>query len=62
MLLWEEDLAVYERINRVNYMGVVHTLRAALPDMVRNGTGKVLMVSSLMASLGMPLQHSTDTF
>ena len=52
VLFWEEDLSINERINRINYLGVVYTLKAALPGMVKRGTGRVLMMSSLMATLG----------
>lgn len=51
-LLWEEDVEAFERVNRINYLGVFYTLKAALPDMVERGVGRVLLVSSLVANLG----------
>lgn len=45
----DESVESMERVNRVNYMGVVYTLKAGLPGMVNRKTGCVLLVSSLMA-------------
>lgn len=51
-LLWDDDVEDIERVNRINYLGVMYTLKAALPNMVQRRAGRVLLVSSLMASLG----------
>ena len=58
VLCWEDDVHAYERINRVNYLGVIYTIRAAVPGMVQRDSGRILFVSSLMATLGMhPIEH-----
>ena len=47
-----ETVEALERVNRVNLMGVIYTLKAALPGMVERGQGHVLMMSSMMAMFG----------
>ena len=42
----ELDAEAEERMTRVNWMGTLHTVRAALPGMVERGRGHVVIVSS----------------
>jgi short-subunit dehydrogenase len=42
----EVDLEQLERMTRINWLGTVYTLRAALPGMVERGRGHVVVVSS----------------
>jgi NADP-dependent 3-hydroxy acid dehydrogenase YdfG len=43
-----------EEMFRVNVLGVVYTIEAVLPEMLRRGTGHVAAVSSLAGFLGLP--------
>lgn len=42
----ELDLAKAERMTRINWLGTLYTVRAALPAMVEHGSGHVVVVSS----------------
>jgi short-subunit dehydrogenase len=44
----------FEQMIRVNFLGVVYTLEAALPAMLQRGRGHVAAVSSLAAYKGLP--------
>ena len=59
MLLEDEDVQAHSRILAVNYLGVYHTVKACLPDMLARRSGHVLFVGSLMAMYGVHL--SVDT-
>ncbi|GGO02779.1 SDR family NAD(P)-dependent oxidoreductase [Saccharibacillus kuerlensis] len=43
----EMDLADYEGIMNVNYLGVVRCTKAVLPHMRRNGSGQIVTVASM---------------
>lgn len=47
------DLAVFERVMRVNYLGAIHCTHAALPHLVAR-RGLVVAVSSLQGKTGFP--------
>lgn len=51
-LFLDERIDDLEKVNRVNFMGVIYTLKAGLPGMVARGSGRVLMMSSMMAMYG----------
>lgn len=38
---------------RVNYLGTVATVKAALPSMLRHERGKIVIIASALALLGM---------
>jgi short-subunit dehydrogenase len=42
----EQDPELHEQMTRVNWLGTVHTVRAALPHMLRGGRGHIVVVSS----------------
>jgi short-subunit dehydrogenase len=42
----EQDPELHERMTRINWLGTVHTVRAALPHLLRAGRGHVVIVSS----------------
>jgi NAD(P)-dependent dehydrogenase (short-subunit alcohol dehydrogenase family) len=44
--LWEIDPGDFDTLMRINVMGVVHTIRAFLPSMLRKGRGIIVNVSS----------------
>jgi NADP-dependent 3-hydroxy acid dehydrogenase YdfG len=44
----------YEQLMRVNYMGTVHGCRAAVPVMIRQGSGVILNVSSIVGHRALP--------
>ncbi|KAK9816742.1 hypothetical protein WJX72_004457 [[Myrmecia] bisecta] len=48
----EGDIELWEDINRVNYLGVVYTLKAVLPGMVQRGSGHAVITSSLLGVCG----------
>lgn len=52
----DERIEDLERVNRVNFMGVIYTLKAGLPGLLKRGKGRVLMISSMMAMYGEPLR------
>jgi gluconate 5-dehydrogenase len=45
--LHEADPADWHRVTEVNLQGAVHTVRPALAQMVRQGSGKVILVASM---------------
>ena len=51
-LFLDERVEDLERVNKVNFMGVIYTLKAGLPGLVERGSGRVLMISSMMAMYG----------
>jgi short-subunit dehydrogenase len=53
-LLDEPAVEETERLARVNYLGVVHTIDAVLPGMLQRGAGQVVALSSLAGCRGMP--------
>jgi short-subunit dehydrogenase len=50
----EQDPAHVEAMTRVNWLGTVHTVRAALPRLVDQGAGHVVVVSSGAALRAFP--------
>jgi short-subunit dehydrogenase len=48
------NTADIEEMFRVNVLGVVYAIEAALPDMLRRGCGHIAAVSSLAGFLGLP--------
>ena len=50
-----EDLGVYERLMRVNYLGSVYPTRFALPHLERS-RGQIVAVSSLAGLTGVPMR------
>ncbi|KAL4449376.1 hypothetical protein ABPG77_007020 [Micractinium sp. CCAP 211/92] len=51
-LFLEQPPEVFERQMRVNYLGTVHTIQAALPGMLRRRAGRVVLVTSGLAIVG----------
>ncbi|BDA42363.1 3-ketodihydrosphingosine reductase [Coccomyxa sp. Obi] len=53
-----EELSVeeYEYINRVNYLGVIYTLKAGTVNMLKRRRGHILIVSSLSGFVALPGQ------
>jgi len=48
----ELDLSVYEQAMKVNYFGTLHTIRSILPSMRQAKRGRVIMISSAAALVG----------
>lgn len=46
------DIAVFEHLMRVNYLGSVYPTRAVVPSMKRQGCGRIVFVSSQAGQLG----------
>lgn len=45
----------FEKVSRVNYVGVVNTVKAALPGMLERDNGRILIMGSMSGVLGAPL-------
>lgn len=50
----EMDAADFDRVIQVNFHGAIRVTRALLPHMRRRGYGRIIMVSSLSALVGLP--------
>ncbi|MEW6445712.1 MAG: SDR family NAD(P)-dependent oxidoreductase [Pseudomonadota bacterium] len=55
MPLDEFDVQLFERLMRVNYMGVVHGLDALRGPMCQRGRGQILITASVAGYRGLPL-------
>ncbi len=55
-LILETDLAVYDRLMRVNYLGTVALTKGLLPEFLQQGGGHFVTVTSLMGRFGSPLR------
>ena len=42
----DQDPELYEQMTRINWLGTVHTVHAALPHLLRAGRGHIVVVSS----------------
>jgi 3-dehydrosphinganine reductase len=51
-LFVEQDVSKFELQMRVNYLGNVHCVKAALPGMLQRGRGRIVLVTSSLAVLG----------
>lgn len=52
--VWLKDEAAYERTMQVNFFGVVYGTRAFLPQLLANGEGAIVNVSSVFGLIGTP--------
>ena len=52
----ETDLAVDRRVMEVDYFGAVALTKALLPSMLERGSGRIVVVSSLVGKVGTPLR------
>jgi short-subunit dehydrogenase len=50
------NVPLLEEIIRVNFLGVVYTVEAVLPDMLRRGSGQVVGIASLAAVRAIPFE------
>ena len=48
----EESLEHWELVNRINYLGVVYTLKAVVPDMVHRNCGRIIVTNSSGSFMG----------
>jgi NAD(P)-dependent dehydrogenase (short-subunit alcohol dehydrogenase family) len=48
----EADVGHWEKVNQVNYLGMVYTLKAAVPAMVARNAGRILVTNSSGSFLG----------
>ena len=48
----EEGLEHWELVNRINYLGVVYTLKAIMPDMVQRNSGRIIVTNSSGSFMG----------
>ncbi|MGB5654593.1 MAG: SDR family oxidoreductase [Robiginitalea sp.] len=53
-LIADTDIAVYERLIQVNYLGTVALSKALLPHFIREKRGHFVVVTSLMGKFGSP--------
>ena len=52
----DAEVADVERLMRVNYLGVVHLLKAVLPGMVERRRGHVVTIGSIAGRIGTPFE------
>jgi len=52
----DAEVADVERLMRVNYLGVVHLLKAVLPGMVERRRGHVVTIGSIAGRIGAPFE------
>ena len=52
--VWLKDEAAYQRTMQVNFFGVVYGTRAFLPQLLANGEGAIVNVSSVFGLVGTP--------
>ncbi len=55
MALDDFDVALFERLMQVNFMGVVHGLDALRQPMCQRGSGQILITASVAGYRGLPL-------
>ncbi len=48
----EEGIEHWEAVNRVNYLGVVYTLKAVVPGMVQRNSGRIIVTNSSGSFMG----------
>ena len=48
----EADVSHWEQVTRVNYLGMVYTLKAAVPQMVARNSGRIIVTNSSGSFLG----------
>lgn len=51
-LFLENDFAVYRQLMEVNYFGLIALTKVVLPQMVQNGSGMVVSISSVAGKVG----------
>lgn len=52
--VWATGDEIFERVMDVNYYGVLHGTKAFLPQLIRNGEGAIVNVSSIFGLVGAP--------
>lgn len=57
MMLWETDVEEWWRVIEVNLRGPMLTMHAAIPGMLRRGTGRIVNIGSLRNITAIPI-HS----
>lgn len=55
-LVLDTTLDVYRQLMEVDYFGVIHLTKNILPDMIKNGGGKLVVISSLVGKFSTPLR------
>lgn len=48
----EEGIEHWETVSRVNYLGVVYTLKAVVPGMVQRNRGRIIVTNSSGSFMG----------
>ena len=52
----ETQMDVYHRLMNINYFGTVALTKAVLPNMIKNKSGKIIVISSIMGKFAAPLR------
>lgn len=52
--VWATEDTDFERVMRINFFGVVHGTRAFLPQLLENGEGAIVNISSVFGLMGTP--------
>lgn len=50
----EEGVEHWETVNRINYLGVMYTLKAVVPGMVQRNSGRIIVTNSSGSFMGAP--------
>ena len=50
------DIELFEKLMRVNYLGVVYTMKAVLPSMLERHKGCIINVASIAGRIGAPFE------
>jgi short-subunit dehydrogenase len=56
--VWATPLEAYERVFQINFFGVLHGTQVFLPQLLENGEGAIVNVSSIFGLIGTP--NSSD--
>ncbi|MEN8119231.1 MAG: SDR family oxidoreductase [Bacteroidota bacterium] len=54
----DTSMDVDKKIMNVNYFGTIALTKAVLPDMLRNKTGHIVVISSVTGKIGVPLRSA----
>jgi len=52
----DNDVELFERVMRVNYLGSLYAIKAVLPTMLERGHGHIVNVSSIAGRIGAPFE------
>ena len=54
----DTDIAVFERLMNVNYMGALHAMKAVIPGMQARKNGHIIHIASMAGRIGAPFESA----